>query len=382
MAGCDSTRPIITRAEAKRLGLKRYFPGSTCKHGHIAERLTINGSCVECVRLKAVAAYRANPEADLARQKLYRAAHPDLKARQKAKRLAENPALAAKLSLAAEDHRARAEAQAQSATMYDSPRQCQKCGTARRFVRNGKCVECNRIACSKRAEAQRAANPAKVKRIAEKRAVAKERREKEKKISEAASIIRQARQGAIARGDLTYIGRQCPRGHDGLRYTKHGACVACAAAISASDEKKRYDAEYLKRNADRIRERMRKYHAANPGYNAQKAKEWVAKNPERRKAIAQNYKHRRRAQEEGGISSADLLAWKKAARKVCYWCGKKCARNFTVDHYEPLSKGGKHEASNLVIACRSCNLRKSAKDPEQFRAETWHGTLFSHLVSP
>lgn len=110
------------------------------------------------------------------------------------------------------------------------------------------------------------------------------------------------------------------------------------------------------------------------------AKAWVSGNPEKRAAIAQNYKHRRRAQEAGGISSADLLAWKRTQPKVCYWCGKKCAKSFTVDHYTALSKGGKHEAANLVIACRTCNVRKNAKDPEQFRAESWPGSLFSGLI--
>jgi 5-methylcytosine-specific restriction endonuclease McrA len=141
------------------------------------------------------------------------------------------------------------------------------------------------------------------------------------------------------------------------------------AAITAArkDQKREYDKAYRVRRGDSL---------------VQINAAWKAKNPERRKAISQNYKHRRRAHEEGGISSADLHAWKKAAKKVCYWCGKKCARNFTVDHYEPLARGGKHEASNLVIACRPCNIKKNAKDPEQFRAETWHGTLFSSLINP
>jgi 5-methylcytosine-specific restriction endonuclease McrA len=382
MAPADCTRPIITRAEAKRLGLKRYFPGSTCKHGHTTERATVNGLCLECARLKGIATYYANREADLARQKLYRAAHPDLKARQKAKRHAENPAMAYRLQLGAADHLARAEAQSQSLTMYESPRSCQKCGTARRFAADGKCVECNRLACNQRAAERRAANPAKVRQIAEKRIVAKVRREKKEKTSAAAGIIRQARQGALARGDLTYIGRQCPKGHDGVRYTRSGGCLACCADISASEEKKRYDAEYLKKNADRIRETHRKYLATKPGYASQKAKEWVARNPEKRRTISQHYKHKRRAQEAVGMTWAELHAWKKVAKKVCYWCGKKCPKAYCVDHYEPLSKGGKHEASNLVIACRSCNSRKSAKDPEQFRAETWHGTLFSSLINP
>jgi 5-methylcytosine-specific restriction endonuclease McrA len=139
-----------------------------------------------------------------------------------------------------------------------------------------------------------------------------------------------------------------------------------AYGAANKDAKREYDREYRRRNAEKLDALKRA---------------WRSENKDKVSAVRQNYKHRRRAQEEGGISSADLMAWKRAQPKVCYWCGKKCARNFTVDHYQPLAKGGKHEASNLVIACRPCNVKKNAKDPEQFRAETWHGTLFSHLIS-
>ena len=39
---------IISREEAKALGLKRYFTGEPCKRGHIAER-TIRGACTKCM---------------------------------------------------------------------------------------------------------------------------------------------------------------------------------------------------------------------------------------------------------------------------------------------------------------------------------------------
>lgn len=39
---------IITRGEAKAQGLKYYFPGSTCKNGHIDRRRTDNGQCMQC----------------------------------------------------------------------------------------------------------------------------------------------------------------------------------------------------------------------------------------------------------------------------------------------------------------------------------------------
>lgn len=39
---------ILSRSTAKQLGLKRYFPASTCKHGHISERYSQKGTCIEC----------------------------------------------------------------------------------------------------------------------------------------------------------------------------------------------------------------------------------------------------------------------------------------------------------------------------------------------
>ena len=41
---------IISRAEAKAKGLKRYFTGKPCKHGHVAERQVFNATCVKCER--------------------------------------------------------------------------------------------------------------------------------------------------------------------------------------------------------------------------------------------------------------------------------------------------------------------------------------------
>lgn len=42
---------VITRARAKALGLKRYFTGKPCKHGHRSERHVVDWTCVECRRI-------------------------------------------------------------------------------------------------------------------------------------------------------------------------------------------------------------------------------------------------------------------------------------------------------------------------------------------
>lgn len=42
---------IITRSEAKALGLKRYFTGKPCKHGHMSERKVCDSRCLTCGNL-------------------------------------------------------------------------------------------------------------------------------------------------------------------------------------------------------------------------------------------------------------------------------------------------------------------------------------------
>jgi 5-methylcytosine-specific restriction endonuclease McrA len=127
--------------------------------------------------------------------------------------------------------------------------------------------------------------------------------------------------------------------------------------------------DYVKANKERKREYDREYRRRNHEKLNEQSRQWVEKNRAMRLAISRSYKARRRAQELGGVSTAALANWTTAQKKVCYWCGARCAKNFHVDHYIPLSKGGKHELANLVIACAPCNLRKNAKDPLDFARE-------------
>jgi hypothetical protein len=50
---------IISRVEAKALGLKRFFTGKPCRHGHVAERL-VTYACMECERVRARLHYAKN----------------------------------------------------------------------------------------------------------------------------------------------------------------------------------------------------------------------------------------------------------------------------------------------------------------------------------
>lgn len=43
---------LISRAEARALGLKRYFTGKSCKHGHLCERQVSTGTCIKCANIR------------------------------------------------------------------------------------------------------------------------------------------------------------------------------------------------------------------------------------------------------------------------------------------------------------------------------------------
>ncbi len=59
-SGMDEPAPkIISRKEAQAQGLKRYYTGKPCKHGHIAERSVSDRKCLECNRSN-VSRFREN----------------------------------------------------------------------------------------------------------------------------------------------------------------------------------------------------------------------------------------------------------------------------------------------------------------------------------
>jgi hypothetical protein len=71
----SNSRNIISRDEAKALGLKHFFTGKPCKHGHIAERSVRTGRCLECGRARTAKWKAANPERVREMRRKHRAAN-------------------------------------------------------------------------------------------------------------------------------------------------------------------------------------------------------------------------------------------------------------------------------------------------------------------
>ncbi|MCR4319756.1 MAG: hypothetical protein NUV74_05395 [Candidatus Brocadiaceae bacterium] len=64
---------LISRDEAKAAGLKRYFTGGPCKHGHVAERYVSSRACAECTHARQ----KANPEKHRANVRVWAKANPE-----------------------------------------------------------------------------------------------------------------------------------------------------------------------------------------------------------------------------------------------------------------------------------------------------------------
>lgn len=64
----------------------------------------------------------------------------------------------------------------------------------------------------------------------------------------------------------------------------------------------------------------------------------------------------------------------------CGYCGELHDR-LHVDHIRPIQRGGTNETSNLMPACQSCNIFKSAFNLEEFReqlgCQVAHGRRYS-----
>ncbi len=126
--------------------------------------------------------------------------------------------------------------------------------------------------------------------------------------------------------------------------------------------------------------KSRAWAKAHPQQHAARSKRYVQRHPERRAAYLKRYyqteqgkavnrrhssKHDALKRQCADVPASALLTsaqWQKILqiqKGHCYWCERK--RTLTQDHVIPLSKGGKHIASNIVAACRSCNCRKGAR---------------------
>lgn len=63
------THTVISRQEAQDRGYKRYFLGTPCLHGHVAERMVSNKGCVDCLLHNRIKYHHENRDVQLDRMR-------------------------------------------------------------------------------------------------------------------------------------------------------------------------------------------------------------------------------------------------------------------------------------------------------------------------
>lgn len=121
--------------------------------------------------------------------------------------------------------------------------------------------------------------------------------------------------------------------------------------------------EYYVANAERIRARVRNYVAVNRDLVLGRKREWYKAHPHHSRIAW----HRRRARIKGNggtFTRAERQAMEIAQQGFCAYC--KRLEKLTIDHIIPLDQGGRHDASNICLACARCNNSKNNRTPEQW----------------
>lgn len=126
-------------------------------------------------------------------------------------------------------------------------------------------------------------------------------------------------------------------------------------------------AAYAKARPEQYRKYGAKFRALFPERKKLHATKWQTNNPVKR-LISENRRRARKRGAGGVFTEEDVSRLLIAQSGRCEWCGQCLDEKFHVDHIIPLSRGGRNDATNICLACPTCNIRKGAKLPSEFVA--------------
>lgn len=128
-------------------------------------------------------------------------------------------------------------------------------------------------------------------------------------------------------------------------------------------------ADYIA-NPESMKSRVRRWNLANPDAATRRATRWRKNNLEKYRLISRCSVEMRRARklnQQGEITiRPDSVKWVLSLQhNRCAYCNKPFTtrRKPSIDHIHPISKGGLDSVDNFVLACVSCNSRKSVGKP-------------------
>lgn len=158
-----------------------------------------------------------------------------------------------------------------------------------------------------------------------------------------------------------------------------GMCRRCYVSVWQSENRPlanarnaRYRAAHPEKTKADSRARQAARRASDPLSVNEATARWAANNPEQAKAAQRKWRLRnlkqRAAQEQArrarkvsapgaGVTAAQFSEICDVFGHACGYCLRTNVK-LTLDHVEPLARGGAHDVSNVVPACGPCNSRK------------------------
>lgn len=138
---------------------------------------------------------------------------------------------------------------------------------------------------------------------------------------------------------------------------------ACSAAWRRANRERHLELirRWTRENIDSKRMAGKLYRDANRQAMRDRDKTPERREHNRQNAIIQNAK--RRAVAGAVVRPVTALEWAAIVASYCGMCVYCYARpvKLTMDHIQPLVRGGDHSVSNLAPACKSCNSAKNSK---------------------
>jgi len=148
-------------------------------------------------------------------------------------------------------------------------------------------------------------------------------------------------------------------------------CRACTLTksreyyISHLDEERARSAKYYLTHLDERLDACAKYRTANRDKVRTRISDWGKKHPERKRAYWRRYQAFKNNAPGRGFTVQDEMDTLKKWNWTCAYCGCDLtglpSKQVHMDHVLALSKGGAHDSTNIVPACRACNSKKGTK---------------------
>lgn len=95
------------------------------------------------------------------------------------------------------------------------------------------------------------------------------------------------------------------------------------------------------------------------GRGAEQLRRYRKANPDKVREFSQ----RRAAKMTGRLPAGSIKRIGEAQSWKCAICRVSVRKHYQMDHIKPIARGGEHAPRNIQLLCRTCNVRKNAKDP-------------------